>query len=66
MTEQEDPAQQEIERLARGEATELTDETNVAAADHRLDTGTAEDGPSTAGDSDNPSETVRKDMPGYQ
>jgi hypothetical protein len=71
MAQQEDPVRQEIDRLAQGEETELpsdegTSEMSENGGGENTGTNTA-DAPRSATDKpDDPSETSRRGMPGYQ
>ena len=70
MAKQQDPAQQESERLAQGEDTTLPDGgTGEGAQDNQNETagsGPAESTSTPSGDPDDPSEASRRGLPGYQ
>ncbi len=70
MAQQEDPVRQEIDRLAQGEETELPSDEGASdmseGGGENTDADTA-DAPRSATDRpDDPSETSRRGMPGYQ
>ena len=71
MGQEEDPVRQEIDRLAQGKETELpsdagTNEMSEGGGGENTDANTA-DAPRSATDRpDDPSETSRRGMPGYQ
>jgi hypothetical protein len=72
MSEQEDPAQQERDRLAQGEETELptADEASAGpgggAQRESIETDPAESSRTATGSPDDASEASRRGMPGYQ
>ena len=71
MAQQEDPARQEIDRLAQGKETELPSDEGANemiedAEGKDSDTDQAGAPRSATGSPDDPSETSRRGMPGYQ
>ncbi len=70
MAQQEDPVQQEIDRLAQGNDTELPvgegSGEMIEGGQEDVETGPAEASRSETASSEEPSETSRRGMPGYQ